>query len=100
RALRGIEVNEENLGFDAICEAVLGEGHFLGTALTHAAMERDYHYPKLADRQQPIAWEKEGGPEAWQRAKDEALRILETHHPDYIMPEQDRAIRSAFPILN
>ncbi len=53
RALRGIEVSEENLGFDAICEAVLGEGHFLGGAQTMAAMERDYFYPEFADRENP-----------------------------------------------
>ncbi|MEM6406847.1 MAG: trimethylamine methyltransferase family protein [Pseudomonadota bacterium] len=99
RALRGVEVNEENLGFTAICDAVLGEGHFLGTSLTHAAMERDYHYPKLADRQQPIAWEKEGKAEAWERAKTEALRILSTHNPEYIEPECDRRLRETFPII-
>ena len=45
RALRGVEVNEANLGFDDICDAVLGEGHFLGGDQTLAAMERDYFYP-------------------------------------------------------
>lgn len=49
RAICGIEVKEDTLGFDAICEAVWGEGHFLGGAHTIAAMERDYFYPKLAD---------------------------------------------------
>ncbi|MEO1725383.1 MAG: trimethylamine methyltransferase family protein, partial [Pseudomonadota bacterium] len=41
RILRGIEVTDDNLGFDAICQAVLGEGHFLGGAHTLQAMERD-----------------------------------------------------------
>ncbi|SPH18304.1 hypothetical protein DEA8626_01840 [Defluviimonas aquaemixtae] len=41
RALRGVEVNEETLGIDAIRDAVLGEGHFLGGRHTFAAMERD-----------------------------------------------------------
>ncbi|MEM7472301.1 MAG: trimethylamine methyltransferase family protein [Pseudomonadota bacterium] len=100
RALRGIEVNEENLGFDAICETVLGEGHFLGAQLTHAAMERDYHYPKFADRAQPSAWESEGGPHAWQRARVEAQRILASHRPTYIDEAQDRAVREAFTILS
>jgi trimethylamine--corrinoid protein Co-methyltransferase len=30
RVLRGIEVSADNLGYDAIVGAVLGEGHFLG----------------------------------------------------------------------
>ena len=48
RTMRGVEVSEENLGFDAICAAILGDGHFLGADHTYKAMERDYHYPKLA----------------------------------------------------
>ena len=39
RALRGIEVNDATLGFETICEAVLGEGHFLGKSDTYAAMD-------------------------------------------------------------
>ncbi|MGR3468907.1 MAG: trimethylamine methyltransferase family protein, partial [Shimia sp.] len=55
RVLRGIEVTPEALDTDAIAAAILGEGHFLGDASTHAAMERDYFYPKLADRSDPRA---------------------------------------------
>ena len=54
RALRGIEVSEENLGYDTICNAIFGGGHFLGLGQTHAAMERDYHYPKLAHGNKPV----------------------------------------------
>ena len=53
RVLRGIEVTKENLGFDAICGAILGDGHFLGVDHTFQATERDYHYGKFADREQP-----------------------------------------------
>ena len=99
RALRGIEVSEENLGFDAICEAVLGEGHFLGTQQTHAAMERDYYYPLLADRAEPRTWAESGGADAWQRANTRAKDILASHQPSYLTAEQERAIRSTFAIL-
>ncbi|MEM9250652.1 MAG: trimethylamine methyltransferase family protein [Pseudomonadota bacterium] len=99
RALRGVEVTEENLGFEAICEAVLGEGHFLGGQHTYAAMERDYFYPTLADRDAPSAWEEKGAPDAWGRARHKAREILETHHPTYLTPEQDAEIRRRMPIL-
>ena len=56
--VRGVEVDEETLGFEAIRQAVLGEGHFLGSGHTMAAMERDYFYPELADREPPGAWEE------------------------------------------
>ncbi|MEQ8895667.1 MAG: trimethylamine methyltransferase family protein [Roseovarius sp.] len=99
RALRGIEVTTENLGFDAICEAVLGAGHFLGNTHTYSAMERDYFYPSLADRDEPHTWVAKGAEDAWTRARRRAQDILRDHQPVYLMPEQDRAIRAQFKIL-
>jgi len=99
RALRGVEVNPENLGFETICAAVLGEGHFLGSNATYQAMERDYHYPKLADRAQPRAWADAGAMDAWARAQIRAREVLATHHPAYLIPAQDREIRAAFNII-
>ena len=99
RVLRGIEVSEENLGYDAICAAVLGEGHFLGGAETLAAMERDYVYPHLADRDPPATWADGGARDAWGRARTRATEILATHHPTYLDPAIDAEIRAAFTIL-
>lgn len=99
RALRGIEVTEENLGFDAICEAVLGAGHFLGNQHTYAAMERDYFYPSLADRDEPRTWAEKGAQDAWSRARHRAEQVLRDHRPEYLTPEQDRDIRAQFKIL-
>ncbi|MEM6657295.1 MAG: trimethylamine methyltransferase family protein [Pseudomonadota bacterium] len=99
RALRGIEVTHENLGFDAICQSVLGDGHFLGSAHTYAAMERDYFYPALADRSEPRTWQMDGAKDAWSVARDQATEILATHHPEYLTAVQDADIRSRFRIL-
>ncbi len=99
RALRGIEVSEENLGFEAICDAVLGEGHFLGSSHTYAAMERDYFYPSLADRAEPRSWAESGGGDAWAQARTKAKEILRDHQPEYLSKEQDREIRMKFNIL-
>ena len=99
RALRGIEVSEENLGFDAITEAVLGAGHFLGGGHTIAAMERDYFYPTLADRSEPQTWTDEGARDAWSVARDRARAILANHHPEYLSAAEDAAIRDQFNIL-
>ena len=98
RALRGIEVDEETLGFEAIRATALGEGHFLGHAHTPAAMERDYVYPNLADRDAPKVWGDSGAPTAWEVARAKARRILETHHPAYLSEAQDDAIRARFKI--
>ncbi|MGJ8604420.1 MAG: trimethylamine methyltransferase family protein [Marivita sp.] len=99
RALRGIEVTEENLGYDAIFNAVLGDGHFLGGQHTFAAMERDYYYPSLANRDEPRTWAQNGAQDAWTVANARAREILETHVPEYLTPEQDRAIKERFNIL-
>ncbi|MFA3920911.1 trimethylamine methyltransferase family protein [Ruegeria hyattellae] len=99
RALRGIEVSEANLGFDAICDAVLGDGHFLGSQHTYQAMEQDYFYPSLADRDEPRSWTESGAADAWSRARARAGDILLTHTPAYLSDEQDAAIRARFRIL-
>lgn len=99
RALRGIEVTEENLGFDAICDAVLGEGHFLGGQHTYAAMERDYFYPSLADRDPPRSWAEKGAQDAWTRARSRVRDILRDHQPVYLSAAQDAEIRALFNIL-
>ncbi len=99
RALRGIEVTDENLGYDAIFEAVLGEGHFLGTAHTYAAMERDYFYPSLANRDEPRSWAEAGAKTAWETAQTRAKEILDSHKPNYLTDEQIRDIKEMFNIL-
>ncbi len=99
QAIRGIEVTEETLGYDAICEAVLGEGHFLGGAHTMAAMQRDYYYPKVADRNDPKTWYESGAEDAWSRARQRVREILETHSPDYLPVEAEAEIRKRYRIL-
>ncbi len=100
RVLRGIEVNEETLGFAAIEEAVYGEGHFLGSQQTMTAMQRDYFWPsKLTDRQQPTVWQEQGATDMWQRANSRVRDILTEHQPEYLSPAVDRQIRERYKIL-
>lgn len=99
RTLRGVEVNDETLNYKAIEHAVLGEGHFLGGADTLAAMERDYYYPSLADRDPPITWSEGGRLDAWARARVEAKRILAEYQPDYLAKDTEAQIRAHFNIL-
>jgi trimethylamine--corrinoid protein Co-methyltransferase len=99
RVLRGIEVNDGTLGFETICEAVLGEGHFLGKSDTYAAMERYYFYPGIADRNEPRTWAETGSCSAWERANLKTKNILAEHQPTYLTEGQERAIRAEFNIL-
>jgi trimethylamine--corrinoid protein Co-methyltransferase len=97
RMLRGVEVTDENLGFDVIVDVVQGEGHFLGHPQTMAAMERDYFYPETADREAPITWRDRGSMDAQTRAKATARTLLQ-RHPTYLSAEADARIRAAFDI--
>ena len=99
RIVRGIEVNEDTLGFEAIESAVAGDGHFLGSGHTLAAMQRDYFYPSLADRNDPRGWADKGAPDAWSKARSVAVDILQTHKPVYLEKTADRAIRDRFNII-
>lgn len=98
RVMRGIEVTEETLGFDAICAAVTGEGHFMGAAGTLAAMQRDYYYPSLADRDDPRRWEEKGAQDLWATARERARAILSTHYPGYLDSKAETVIRERFNI--
>jgi len=62
------------------------------------SMERDYYYPKLADREEPIVWKEAGSMDHWDRAKIKVKELLK-HQPTYIDPEIDLQIRQKFPIL-
>ena len=99
RVLRGVEVNEETLGFHVIQEAVTGEGHFLGSAQTLAAMQRDYFYPQLADRDESRTWESKGGYAIHSKAREKARTILASHYPDYLPAAAERRIRERYNIL-
>ncbi len=99
RMIRGIEVTEETLGFEAIRATVTGEGHFLGSSHTIDAMQRDYFYPSIADRNEPRTWAEIGAPQAWSAARKKAASILASHHPDYLSSKADRVIRERYNIL-
>ena len=100
RILRGIEMDEAHLAIEAISDAVLGAGHFLGGDQTIAAMQRDYYYPELADRAAPGVWADTGGLDASARARGKARDLLDTHHPDYLTSGQQAKIRGELPIID
>ncbi|MBT4888156.1 MAG: trimethylamine methyltransferase [Rhodospirillales bacterium] len=98
RVIRGIEVTDETLSYQAIKDVVDGPGHFLGHEQTLEMMETEYLYPELADRNAPYYWEEQGSVDMLENARVQAKAILSTHYPDYIGPEADRKIRERFPI--
>jgi len=98
RVIRGIEVNKQSLEYESIESVVSGEGHFIGQPETMRSMERDYYYPKIADREEPTVWQDQGALDHLSRAKQRVNELL-NHHPDYLESGADEAIRKAYPII-
>jgi trimethylamine---corrinoid protein Co-methyltransferase len=98
RLLRGIEIDEDTLGFDAIRE-VGPSGNFLSSMHTVKFMRQEYFRQTLADRQAREAWEKSGSLDGRERARGKAREILRSHTPPKIDPKIDQEIRKRFNIL-
>jgi len=99
RMIRGIEVNQETLGLGAIMNAVTGEGHFLGGGHTLEAMQKEYFYPELADRESSEAWKLSGSLNIQQKAHLQVEEILQQDSPGYLDSAADQKIRDRFRVL-
>ena len=97
RLLKGIQVDEETLGLEAIQEAK-PSGNFLSSMHTVQFMRQEYFNQTLGDRQSREAWEKSGSLEGRERARRRAREILKTHTPKGIDPRVDQEIRNRFDI--
>jgi trimethylamine--corrinoid protein Co-methyltransferase len=99
RMIRGIEVTDDTLAFEAMKNVITGEGHFIGETQTLEAMERDYYYPRLGDRIEPTTWAEEGASDIWQKANASVRATLKSHHPEYLDSKLDNKIRNQFKVL-
>jgi trimethylamine--corrinoid protein Co-methyltransferase len=99
RMIRGVEVSEETLAFEAMKNVITGEGHFIGETQTMEAMERDYYYPKFGDRLEPTTWAEQGAQDVAQKANMRVREVLARHQPKYIDNAVDAKIRDRFNIL-
>jgi trimethylamine--corrinoid protein Co-methyltransferase len=64
-----------------------------------AAMERDYVYPKLADRASPTVWAEMGARAASDVAREKARELLAGPDPMYLDAATDGAIRAKYEIF-
>ena len=98
RVVRGIEVNDDTLAVEVIREVAKGPGHYLGHDQTIALMQSEFLYPTIADRQPQGAWEEQGSPSIFDRARERVQEILSGHYPQHLAGETDAVIRDAFTI--
>lgn len=78
--MRALEINDETLALDLIHE-IGPDGNYLSTEHTLNYYKEDW-YPKLFDRRNYDDWKARGEKTLRQRAKEKALKILETHKPE------------------
>lgn len=98
RCVRGINVTEDSLSLDVMRSVCLGgPGHYLGHAQTLSLMQREYFYPKVANRSSPKEWEELQKPDLIATTKAR-MRALYDAHQSYIDPQTDAAIRAAWRI--
>lgn len=98
RTVRGVEVNEETLGLEAIREVTAGVQHYLGTSHTMSLMENHYLYPTVGDRSSPKEWAERGKPTLLGQAQKKLGGIMSSHYPNYLGPQLDAELRSDFDI--
>ncbi len=99
RITRGMEVNQETLGFEVLKDVCLGnKGHYLGAGQTLEVMQTEYIYPDFGDRLSPNEWTEQGKPVLLEKAVARKNEILSNYFPTHISDEVDRQIREQFPI--
>lgn len=98
RSMAPIDVSMEALSVDLVRGTVEGDGHYLGHAETLARMEKDFLYPRVADRQPFAEWEESGSQDMRDRARRVARDILAAHYPRHISETIDADLRNRFDI--
>jgi trimethylamine---corrinoid protein Co-methyltransferase len=78
--MRGLEINDQTLALDLI-DQIGPDGDFLSSEHTLQHYRNDW-YPKLFDRSNYDTWKRRGGKTLRERAREKALKILETHQPE------------------
>jgi trimethylamine--corrinoid protein Co-methyltransferase len=88
--LTPIEVNEAELGFDAMSRVPTG-GHFFGDEHTLERYETAFYAPILSDWQTWESWSEKGSATATERA----TAVWKDALGDYTAPEMDEGVREA-----
>ncbi|NIS91263.1 MAG: methyltransferase [Woeseiaceae bacterium] len=89
--LRPIDVNDDELGVDAIAEAGPG-GHHFGTSHTLERYESAFYTPMLSDRQNFERWREAGGLDIAARANSLWKQLLGEYEQPAIDPAIDEAL--------
>jgi trimethylamine--corrinoid protein Co-methyltransferase len=78
--MRPLEISDDTLALDLINQ-IGPDGDYLSSDHTRKYYREDW-YPKLFDRRNFEDWQRAGGKTLRQRAREKALKLLETHTPE------------------
>jgi trimethylamine--corrinoid protein Co-methyltransferase len=78
--MKGLEINAETLALDLI-DSLGPDGDFMSSEHTRRHYREDW-YPKLFDRKPYEDWKASGGKTLRDRARERAIKLLATHHPE------------------
>jgi len=81
RVVGGIDVNDETLAVDVITQVGAG-GDFLMQDHTMRHMKTDQSQARIINRRMRDAWLQEGGKDMTERAREEALYIINNYKPE------------------
>jgi len=96
RIFRGIDISDDTLAIDMICETGHG-GDFLSQKHTMKWFKKElYIPPATVDKMNRDKRIKTGQLDIYDRAKDEVIRILESHKPAELGAEREALLESAF----
>ena len=93
RVVQGIEVSDDTLAVELI-KKVGSEKDYLAEKHTRAYMKQEQSKVKLMDRRMRGAWQKRGGKDLAEAAREEARHLLKSHKPDPLPPEVLSKMRS------
>jgi trimethylamine---corrinoid protein Co-methyltransferase len=92
RFMQGTEISEDTLALDVIAEA--GPANtFMQHDHTRAHYREDW-YPKLVERRNYESWSASGAKTHRERARERALKLIDTHHPEPLPADMTAALRA------
>jgi len=96
RMLRGIEINDDTLGLEALARVGPG-GNFLSDDHTLKYFKSEYYRPRIFNRGTREIWQSQGANDLNENARQRAKTILREHKPaplpDDVVKELDSIIK-------
>lgn len=100
KILKGIDVDEEHLSLDVI-DSIGPGGNYILAEHTMDYLRKEYFFGNgVSDKNIRERWEKKGGLDARQRARQIANQMLANQKPSHLSCEIDSKIRKRFKIKN